>query len=381
MSLEQPGGHRRGRRQPRLRVAVVHNTDFARVPPGAHDDDPGHAARADVLGAVGDVARALEALGYDVEVIAVDEARPGGLAAGLSSLIARLGRRPPDLVFNLCESLAGDSRNEIVVPALLEALGVRYTGSPPLALGLALRKDTAKELLRAAGVPTPAAVVVDADEPAPAALASLRLPVIVKPTREDASVGITSDAVVHDRDALLPRARALGEALRQPVLVEEYVEGREVYVSLVGEGDGLRALPMHEVDFSAMPAALPRIVSYAAKWDPASVEYRATPSVRAELPDEVRARVEAVARAAFAALGLRDYGRVDVRLEAATRAPFVIDVNPNCDLSDGAGVSRAAAFAGLTHTALIGAIVDSALRRAVPRGLPHVGPAPVRSAS
>jgi len=375
-------GHQRGRRAPR--IAVVHNTDFhaaADAPPDA-TDDPAHASRADILGAARDVAAALRALDYAVEFLPVEEVRPGGLAAGLSSLAARLGRRPPDLVFNLCESLAGDSRNEIVVPSLLDALGVPYTGSGPIALGLALRKEVAKELLRAAGVPVPASVVVvDADGPAPAALASLRLPVIVKPTREDASVGVTRDAVVRDPASVLPRARALAAVLRQPVLVEEYVEGREVYVSLIGDGDELRALPMHEVDFSTMPPEFPRIVTYAAKWEPDSVEYRATPSVRAVLPDEARARVEEVARAAFRALGLRDYGRVDVRLEAGTLAPFVIDVNPNCDLSDGAGVSRAASFAGLSHTALIGAIVDSALRRAVGRGLSHVGPAPVRSAS
>jgi D-alanine-D-alanine ligase len=248
-----------------------------------------------------------------------------------------------------------------VLPALFGLAGVRYTGSGPLALGTALRKDRTKAILRAHGVPTPAGFVVDAESGAlPDALPPF--PLIVKPAREDASTGIWLRSVVHDAAALRARADEVRARYRQPVLVEQFVAGRELYVSLLGNGGELAALPMHEVDFSAMPAGAPHIVTYDGKWAPASDEYQGTRSVRAVVSDEVRDRCAAAARAAFVALELRDYARVDLRL-AADGMPYVIDVNPNCDLSDGAGVSRAASFAGLQYPDLIERVVSAARAR------------------
>jgi len=332
----------------RLCILVLHNRDFAAA------DDPEFASRADVENAARDVARALASRGHEVETLPVPCDPLDAVA-----LVADIVARAPDLVFNLCESLGGDARHEAVLPSLFELAGVRYTGSGPLALGTALRKDRTKALLRALAVPTPrAAVSVDGSLPAELP----PLPCIVKPAREDASTGIWLKSVVKTPRELAARVAEVHARYRQPVLVEEFIDGRELYVSLVGNGDALTALPMHEVDFSAMPAGAPHIVTYAGKWEPSSQEYKGTRSVRAEVSDDVAARCAAAARAAFFALELSDYARVDLRL-AADGTPYVIDVNPNCDLSDGAGVCRAASFGGLAYPDLIERVVAAAMAR------------------
>ena len=329
-----------------LRIFVLHNNDYSSLP-----DDPAFASRADVAHAAVGVASALRRRGHTVEVAGVDH-------PGIDRLIARLSAEPPDLVFNLCESLRGDSRHEVVLPSLLDLLGIPYTGSGPIALGLALRKDRAKALLRDRGVQTPESITfLDGEVSA----CDLAFPLIVKPTREDASVGITSASVVHDHEALGMAVEQVVVELGQPALAERFIEGRELYVSLLGNSPA-EALPMHEIDFSDMPAGLPRIVSYSGKWDPSSAEFVGTRPTRCLLDEEVRAAVERAARAAFEALELCDYGRVDIRL-AADHTPYVIDVNPNCDLTDGAGFSRAAGYAGVSYDALIERICLIALER------------------
>jgi len=332
----------------RLCILVVHNREIATA------DDPEFASRADVENAARDIARALESRGHAVETLAVP---PDPIDA--VGVVADIVKRAPDLVFNLCESLGGDSRHEIVLPSLFELAGVRYTGSGPLALGTALRKDRTKALLRALAVPTPRAAV-SLDGTLPAALPPL--PCIVKPAREDASTGIWLRSVVKTPRELAARVTEVHARYQQPVLVEQFIDGRELYVSLLGNGASLTALPMHEVDFSKMPPGAPHIVTYDGKWVPTSQEYKGTTSVRAEVTAEVAARCAAAARAAFAALELSDYARVDLRL-AADGTPYVIDVNPNCDLSDGAGVCRAASFGGLSYPDLIERVVAAAMSR------------------
>jgi D-alanine-D-alanine ligase len=332
------------------RLVVIHNSDFDR-------DDPAQVSRADVVSAAHDVARALVGAGHQASLLAVE---PGEPVAAVARVVEHLSAERPDLVFNLCESLGGDPLAEPVLPALLDLARVPYTGSGPHALGLAVRKDVCKKLLEAHGVPTPQAVAVFPGDD----LRAVRLPfpLMVKPAREDASTGISRASVVHDRAQLSAQVAEVHARHRQPALVERFVAGREVYVSLIGNGDSLIALPMHEIDFSSLPAGCPKIVTHAGKWDTASIEYRGTQPVRAELDQATRARCEGAARAAFAALELRDYARVDLRIDGAGQ-PFVIDVNPNCDLSDGAGVSRAAGFGGWSYQDLISRICDAALSR------------------
>lgn len=274
--------------------------------------------------------------------------------------VDRLHELAPDLVFNLTESLNQDSRNEIVFPAILEMLGLPFTGSGALGLGLCLHKPKAKDILRARGVPTPASFLIERAKDA--AGVDLPYPLFVKLAHEDASVGIRHDNVVHNKRALVRRIKDLLEEFHQPVLIERYIEGREVNVTLLGNAR-VAALPFHEIDFSKLPADRPRIVSYAAKWDETSPEYMGTTPVPVrDISPHTKAAIERAAIGAFRALELRDYGRVDFRV-AEDGTPYVIDVNPNCDISPDAGVARAALAAGMKFHQLIGRICDIALER------------------
>ncbi len=328
-----------------MSIAILYNRDYERLPEGARAAYESVAA----------VARAVEAA-----LLELGE-RSFTLAAAEPALafLDVLRADPPELVFNLCESLRGDARGELLVPGLLELHGITCTGSNLFALALALDKPRSKEILRGRGISTPDFVV--AESLAAVARTRLDYPLIVKPAREDGSIGIDREAVVRDRRALEHACARVLERHRQPALIEEYIEGRELNVSLLGSPS--RALPIGEIDFSALPASHPRIVTHAAKWDELSLEFRATPPIAAQLPDELRARVERLACAAFEAIGCRDYGRVDLRL-AADGTPYVIEVNPNCDLAPDAGFAKAAARAGLSYPDLLAELVALARARA-----------------
>ena len=334
-----------------MRLSIVYNHDFAQQAPG-----PARCSQDSILGVVAAFETALRARGTVAATFAVRDA---------ASLDPRLLAGSPDLVINLCESLGGDARGEMVIPALFDLAGVPYTGSGPLAIALCLHKHKAKEILRARGVPTPDWVLVERQ--ADLARAVRLLPAIVKPAREDASIGIDRRSLAREGAHLQWACERVLDELRQPALVERFVDGRELNVALLGPAAPFcapRVLPIHEIDFAALEPSHPRIVTYAAKWDESAPEFHATPPIPCALPSEGMARVEAVAREAFAALELRDYGRVDIRL-AADGTPFVIEVNPNCDLSPDAGFARAARGAGLDFESLVWRIVEIAGSRHV----------------
>jgi D-alanine-D-alanine ligase len=330
------------------RVLVVYNRDFESA-----EADPENCARADIRGTAEDVVRALGGGEYRVSAL--------GVTDDLLGTVTKIGVEAPDVVFNLCESIDGASSLEPLLPLLLEREGLAYTGSSPLTLGLALHKHKAKEVLRGAGVPTPEAAVLTTPD---VSQVGLPFPLIVKPVREDASVGITSDSVVHDRAALERQVTVILARYHQPVLVERYIEGREIYVSMLDRTDGeVEILPLYEIDFSEMPAGRPRIVSFDGKWVETSPEFNGTRPVPCTgLSVPALARIAQVARTAFAAMELRDYARLDVRL-SSDGTPYVIDVNPNCDLSARAGFARAAGAAGLDYDGVIRRIVSLALPR------------------
>jgi D-alanine-D-alanine ligase len=329
------------------RVAVLYNVDYEDAGP---ESDPAWAARAEVGHVAASVAAALIGTGCEAQLVPVD--------GDLSQLRSRLAELEPDCAFNLCESLAGDARLETAVPLILELSGVPFTGSPPEVLSFALRKDRVKQRLEAAGIPTPAGRVL-AD---PTDSCDLPFPLIVKPVREDGSVGIWRTSVVRHREALAPAVEAVVETFRQPCLVERFIDGREFNVALLGHPTP-RVLPLSEIDFGALPADAPRIVSYDAKWASGSADDLGTiPVMHPQLPSAVAARVRRVASEAFRAVGVRDYGRVDIRL-SAQGVPYVVDVNPNCDLAPQAGMARAAAAVGIDFGALARLLVRYALRR------------------
>lgn len=335
----------------RPRIVVIYNRDFE----GA-EADPENKAREDVKNVAQDILRILGGNGFDVSSLGVTNDIPAAMSA--------LHQLKPCAVFNLCESIHGDNRFESLMPMLMDLAGVAYTGSCPFGLSLALRKEKVKALLRGHGVPVPrGGLVVSTAE---CGTLGITYPAIVKPAREDASVGICSASVVDSEDALKSRVAHVIETYRQPALVEEFIAGREIYVSVLERVDGdAQVFPFFEIDFSDMPADRPNIVSFEGKWVEDSVEYKGTRPVRCEgLSPDLRATIAKTALDAFRALGLRDYGRIDFRLSSRDSTPYIIDANPNCDLSDLAGgYSRAAKAAGLSYKDLILQIIDLALTR------------------
>jgi D-alanine-D-alanine ligase len=331
----------------RTRVAVLYNVDFGEA---SHGVDPGHEARADVAHVAAEVAEALADDTHDVVLVPV--------AADLCDMRDRIVEIAPDCVFNLCESVARDARLESAVALVLDLMGVAYTGSSPEALACALYKDRMKSVLAAAGIATPASCVMSRGvDPC-----DVSFPAIVKPVREDGSAGISAASVVRCEDELRTRVEHVVSAFGQPCIVEEFVDGRELNVALVGY-PAARVLPLSEIDFAALPVGAPRIVSYEAKWSVGSVADLGTrPVLHPDLPNALATKVRRAAQDAFRAIGLRDYGRVDVRV-SSSGVPFVIDVNPNCDLSSAAGLSRAAAAVGIDHHSLVRLIVRYALKR------------------
>jgi D-alanine-D-alanine ligase len=335
------------------RVIVIFNRDFE----GA-EADPENKAREDIKDIALHIVDLLERDGYVTGT--------QGVTGDVFGAVEAIKSFSPDVVFNLCESIGGDNRFEPLLPLLLDREGIAYTGSGPLTLSLSLHKHKAKEILRARGVPTPAAAYVTTPD---VSRIDIPFPLIVKPAREDASVGIHAESVVHDRAALARRVTHVLSHYRQPALVERFIDGREIYVSMLGRAAGApQIFPFYEIDFALMPADRPRIVSFDGKWVEDSDEFIGTKPVPcAGLPAALQARITEVALAAFDAMEVRDYARLDVRLpetgpDAGT--PFVIDVNPNCDLSDGAGgYSKAAAAAGLGYDEVIRRIVELALLR------------------
>ncbi len=286
---------------------------------------------------------ALRTLGHDVE-------RVGHVRALAAKLVA--GWRC-DLVFNIAEGVAGFGR-ESQVPALLEAYEIPYTFSDPLVCALTLHKGMAKHVARGCGVPTPSFALVTT--PAEAAAVSLPLPLFAKPVAEGSSKGVTADSLVRTRSALVDVCTRLLERYRQPVLVEEYLSGREFTVGILGTGEGARALATLEVVL--LEKADAGVYSYRNKtqWQ-GLVEYRLLEA------GELRAAVESVALATWRSLGCRDAGRVDVRLDAAGR-PQMLEVNPLAGLAPGySDLPIMAGLTGMAYVALIGEILRCTLAR------------------
>ena len=262
--------------------------------------------------------------------------------------------RRADLVFNLCEGVHGRSEWEEHVVGALEFAGVAVTGASLWTIAASRRKPIANALLAHAGLPVPRWTVAQGkiDEAFP-------LPAIVKPAAEDASAGVDRGSVVSDRKALRARVAAMTEQFDE-VLVQEYVPGREFNVGFVGS----RALPIAEIDYSRMPAGAWPILTYAGKWEAGSPDdVGSVPVCPANLPQKLADRLVRIAETAWRVLQGRGYGRVDLRVDDQGR-PWVLEINPNPDLNDDAGLSRMAKAAGWDYAELVRRIAELALRDA-----------------
>jgi D-alanine-D-alanine ligase len=278
-------------------------------------------------------------------------------------------RTRPDTVFNLVEYFHDDENLEPNIPAVIELFGLPYTGNQPLTLGTCQRKFRTKLILEAAGLPTPAYFLVD-QEPVPDPLElELDYPLIVKPAREDASGGIEPSSVVQDYPSLVERVRYVLTEFKQPALVEEYIDGREIHAAIIGNANP-EVLPLFEMEFDDSEFNpdgewRPQIISYHAKWDPHSPEFYSMDAVcpAEDLDPDVEDYIREIAVSAFRAMGCRDYARIDMRLDEYDE-PYILEVNPNPDLADGSAFLMCAEASGRTYAQTIGEIVAMALDRA-----------------
>ena len=298
------------------------------------------------------VARTLRRLGHRVSVL--------GVHGDVKRLITGLSRRRPDLIFNLMEMFGDNVFGDIPVTGLLDLLGLRYTGSGPGELYLSQDKGLTKKLLAFEDILYPRFAVFSR-EAAFETGGNLRMPLFVKPLRSDASLGIGGKSLVHDAVALMERVVAIRKELNDSALAEEYIEGREFYVGVLGNTQA-KALPPVEIDFTGFPEGVPKVMDSKAKWDEKSKEYKGTRSVLAQLPDELRARLQKVAVDAYRALRVRDYGRVDLRL-TDTGDIYVLEVNASCYLERSSEFAMSAAAAGMDYPRLLEQIVNLALDR------------------
>ena len=332
-----------------MKIAVV----FDALHPEWVDADYKRESDAKVEEAEYDVARALLANGHDVLML--------GIGNELGPLLDTLAQFGPKLVFNGCEAFRGNARHEYAIAAVLEMHGYAHTGSPPTALLVARNKSLTKKVLAYHGIRVPAFAEFHAGDEL-VRPSELRFPLIVKPLLEDASVGIAQASVVENDDTLAERVRFIHEKFTQAAIVEELVEGRELYAGLIGN-DKVEVLPLVEMTFGEPETSEHRIATYKAKWDE---EYRKRKKIRnvfaKGLPDELIAKISDICTTAFHALWLQDYGRVDLRL-AHDDEVYVLEVNPNPFLAVENEMADAAEKAGLKYNEFVQRIVDEAVAR------------------
>jgi D-alanine-D-alanine ligase len=281
-----------------------------------------------------------------------------------------LKKRKPDVVFNLFEGNLDNPETESFVAGLLDWSGIPYTGSPFSTLSLARAKHTTKYLLKGAGLPT-ADFLVANQMPMPEC--SLKYPVIVKPAKQDASVGMDQESVCVNAVQLEQRVQYILATYGAPVIVEEYIAGREFNVALMELPD-LHALPPVEIVFPPETAGAWSILTYEGKWKPGSPAFDAPPSVPTDLPSATVRRLGQMAQKAYRILGCRDYARVDFRMSAAGKL-FVLEINPNPEISEYAGFAGSLGSARFSHREFIVRLARQALSR---KDAPKPTFAPVR---
>lgn len=299
------------------------------------------------------MAKALRKYNYEVYTLNIMD--------NLSVFTKDYEKNKPDVVFNLVELYKDQPRLEMSFTGIMELLNVTYTGAPPLALGTCQNKTLTKRILSSMGIRTPRYKIIKTMDRS--FRLGLHYPLIVKPALEDASVGIDNDSIVYNVDTLKKRVEYVFNSFNQPALVEEFITGRELNVAVFGDKNPI-VLPISEIDFSKMPENLHPIVSFQAKWDPMHVAYHKTiPICPAVLPDKIRDEAEKMALNCFKSVGCRDYARVDMRLSKADNKLYVLEVNPNPDLTEDAGFMRSANNAGYSYKKTLKMIVDFAYER------------------
>ncbi len=321
---------------PSFRIAVLH------YQPQGDPIDP----------VVGHICDALQVLGHSIVTIAVHDR--------ISDFLKAIDDAKADLVFNVCETFADDYRLEVNVAAVMELARVRFTGSGTHGLLLAQDKVLTKQLLEYHEVLTPNFVTFDGDTME--AFGRMTFPFIVKPARSDASIGIGKYSVVNDWDELTKRVREIRKNFDDDAFAEEFIEGREVYVGVIGTPTRPEILPIVELDWGDWDNSVPKVSDRDVKFGPEG-EGKPRLVIAKNISSELRARIERSALMAFRALKIRDYARVDFRISNKTNVPYVLEVNPNPYLEKDSELSMGGQERGISYNQLIARILESAASR------------------
>ncbi len=330
----------------RCKIAIIHNEPN----PDRYGSMGEGKAIFGVLDEVTAVHTALEELGYEVAKVP--------LAPPIERVEDNLKAIGTDLVFNLFEGFGGQPETEIGVANMLARMGFTYTGCTGRAIALALDKAKAKDLMISCGISTPRYQLLT---PETVSRFNLSYPCIVKPCGEDASHGLSEDSLVQDYASLARQVDTICRLFGGTALVEEFVEGREFNATVMGN-DEVTVLPVSEIVYT-LPKDMPRILTYAAKWEEGTPYFNGTKVVcPAEVEADERERLEQTAMAVFKLLVQHGYARVDMRVDAKGVVQ-VLEANPNPDITPEAGAPRQAAAASMTYTQFIERIVSLALQR------------------
>lgn len=259
------------------------------------------------------------------------------------------------VIFNLCDGFT-DGRKEAEIAEQLEKKQMHFTGNGSKALFLCMDKHAVKQKLQSAHLPVP--LFFSLSSPHSPLPSVVPFPVIVKPAHEHGSVGIDEDAVVYDQEQLLRKVTKVSEECKQPLLIEQYVEGKEFCIPIIGNGHPL-VLPILEIDYSEHFEDKAKILSYKAKWSKNSNAFKNTYSRIARLDEELRTRLEAIAKNVYAVIGMRGYGTVDVRVDQFGNI-YIIDVNSNSYIAPESDLAKAAQHSGMSYTDLLEKIVHYA---------------------
>ena len=300
-----------------------------------------------------DVLRALRQLGHEVTVLPVFDS--------IEPMVEGIEKNPPDLVFNLAEQFANDRRHDKNLAGLLEMMDIPFTGTGSAGLMLCRDKALCKQLLATWNVRVPDFWVFPLGRPLKIPR-RLKFPLVVKPAYGDGSEGISNASLVKDDVEMKERVAMIHERFSQDVIAEEYVEGREIYVGVLGN-DRLTVLPPYEVRFGkAQEESGPVLATYRVKWNK---QYREKWNIEfgfADVERKVRARIADACRRSYRILQLCDYARVDLRVTPDERV-YILEANPNPDITQGEEMAESARKAGVPYKQFIQKIVTHALAR------------------
>lgn len=343
-----------------MKVAVVYNEAYSEIKNAYTTEFPKDLGfepyfdleQSDPIAEYERIAQILRDAGHDAYII--------NILDDVNKFLTDYNKNAPDVVYNFVEIYKDNAQLEMSFAGLLELLKIPYTGAPALTLGTCQNKTLTKRILKENSILTPKFHFIKTRKNN--YKADLKFPIIVKPAFEDASVGIENDSIVNNTAQLKKRVEYILDYYKQPALIEEFIDGRELNVAVIGDYK-IKSLPISEIDFTRMPKHLFNIVSYQAKWDPLHEAYHKTiPKCPAKLPKPIEIKAKQIAEDCFKIMKCRDYARVDMRLSKDNNL-YVLEVNPNPDLTEDAGFMRSSQKAGISYKESLLRILDFAIQR------------------